>query len=733
MQRGRLRLVVALLCAFAVHPAIGQGDPSHRELQRPGSGMLDLRSLQKRLELMQHLQRLAKMRQEKGQPPFDISKLSPDARKKLSEVLKQDKDQRKKVEALKRMIDQRSNTNPPFNQPPSIPREGSSTRRQSQPRPPQSSQRNGFTPGTQRSPSRNQFNGGASTRNQPRSSNPTQPGNRRMLEPASRWPSRNASPDSNQRRAGSSPRTRPNSSSKPTGEYVPPTSNSRTSDPGRQRTIAPRDSNSRDRQSPARFEPDTSTPPDNKPRSTSYFKKLREFSERNAYKKPKQNTDADLIRQLPPDFFKQLEELDQSRIQQELRRGNNSRNQQWPDTRSQRDLVDDAAGNFDMLSRWAKQMQREGVRGNSNQRGNPTNGTTRNNNNASRNGTRRQGNGNRDNNDLGDLGQLLNRERRNTDTGPARTRIGGSSGNLSRSGSDASNNSSRRDFDGQRSGASRGSFTKLLKDIEKTAKDAARTRDGNGRDTVTSGSRNRSTQANRTGKSGSSSSSSSSSSLNDVVKRAAEHVSDDVITDLVKGAQKSRSRSQQTRSGSNWQPQQRSRPQKFFRKLFDGGRKVSKYFDGDSGSTSSGRGMNGFSGPGNVSLPNAPSASAFLPLLIAVGVIGLLWVLLRTVNAPQPAAVAVGAIEAEMPLSVNSRQDVIDAFHAIAARTPAVRGNWWTHSRVGRALRKLMPSRDDAVSRLTDVYETARYLPPDQELTSEQLQIAREAVQQCRP
>ena len=708
MQRGRLRLVVALLCAFAVHPAIGQGDPSHRELQRPGSGMLDLRSLQKRLELMQHLQRLAKLRQEKGLPPFDLSKLSPETKEKLKQALQQDKDQRKKVEALKRMIDQRSNTNTPFNRP-RIPREGSPAEPQAQPRSPQSSQRNAFPRGNQPSSPLSRL-GNGTNRSQPQSPNRTPPANGRTTEPSSPWPFRNLSPNSQSPRSSSPGRDRSDRTNMPTRNAVP-------------RTSAPSRHTRRDQQPPARIEPDTSTPTENKPKSTSYFKKLREFSERNAYKKPKANTDADLIRQLPPDFFKQLEELDQSRIQQELGRGNNSRNQRWPDTRSQRDLVDEAAGNFDMLSRWAEQMQREGGRSSSNQSGTQTSRQTRNNNNATRNG-------NPNNNDLG---QLLNGERWNPGNGSSRNGDSGSSGNLSRSGSNGSSSPFRRDFEGQRSGASKGSFTKLLKDIKKTAKDAARTRDGNGRDTVTSGSRNRSTQANRTGKSGSSSSSSSSSSLNDVVKRAAEHVSDDVITDLVKGAQKSRSRSQQTRSGSNWQPQQRSRPQKLFRKLFDGGRKVSKYFDGDSGSTSSGRGMNGFSGPGNVSLPNAPSASAFLPLLIAVGVIGLLWVLLRTVNAPQPAAVAVGAIEARMPLSVNSRQDVIDAFHAIAAKSPAVRGNWWTHSRVGRALRKLMPSRDDAVSRLTDVYETARYLPPDQELTPEQVQIAREAIQQCGP
>ena len=136
-------------------------------------------------------------------------------------------------------------------------------------------------------------------------------------------------------------------------------------------------------------------------------------------------------------------------------------------------------------------------------------------------------------------------------------------------------------------------------------------------------------------------------------------------------------------------------------------------------------------GSGRVSMPSAPSAGAILPFLLGLVVIAVLWALMQRSGTPDPAFATTGVIEARMPPTINSRQDVIDAFHAIAKETPAVRGNWWTHSRVGRALSKLWPSHNEAVLQLTEVYETARYLPPNEELTPEQLQAAREAIKRC--
>lgn len=132
----------------------------------------------------------------------------------------------------------------------------------------------------------------------------------------------------------------------------------------------------------------------------------------------------------------------------------------------------------------------------------------------------------------------------------------------------------------------------------------------------------------------------------------------------------------------------------------------------------------------SVSMPSAPSPGTLLPFVFGAAAIGVVWFLLRNVGneSQEPAFAQQTAV---MPAAIHSRQDVIDAFHYIAGRTPEVKGNWWTHSRVAKVLAKLFPTRDAAVRELTAVYETARYLPPDEMLTEDQLRTAREAIKRC--
>ncbi|MFK7819189.1 MAG: DUF4129 domain-containing protein [Planctomycetaceae bacterium] len=159
--------------------------------------------------------------------------------------------------------------------------------------------------------------------------------------------------------------------------------------------------------------------------------------------------------------------------------------------------------------------------------------------------------------------------------------------------------------------------------------------------------------------------------------------------------------------------------------LRDMGRKTGELFGGSNG-PQTGRGS-------SLSMPEAPSPTSLLPFAIGLALIGIAWFFMRTLGGSSPSPVLVGSVPPSMPPQIDSRQDVIDAFHYIASESPAVQGNWWTHSRVARALRKFMPQRDDAVAELTRVYETARYLPPDEKLTPQQLQSARAAVERCKP
>ena len=87
---------------------------------------------------------------------------------------------------------------------------------------------------------------------------------------------------------------------------------------------------------------------------------------------------------------------------------------------------------------------------------------------------------------------------------------------------------------------------------------------------------------------------------------------------------------------------------------------------------------------------------------------------------------------ARMPKTIRNRQDIVTAFHVIAARAPEVAATWWTHRRAALALAEADPKSQAAVETLTALYEQARYLPRDAAMTAEQLTEASQAVQRIR-
>jgi hypothetical protein len=84
------------------------------------------------------------------------------------------------------------------------------------------------------------------------------------------------------------------------------------------------------------------------------------------------------------------------------------------------------------------------------------------------------------------------------------------------------------------------------------------------------------------------------------------------------------------------------------------------------------------------------------------------------------------------PTNLQSRQDIVQAFHDLAARCPAVMADWWTHDRAAQALATSRPDIDDEVRQLAQLYEQARYLPAESALTDEQLSAAKAAWLRCR-
>ena len=83
------------------------------------------------------------------------------------------------------------------------------------------------------------------------------------------------------------------------------------------------------------------------------------------------------------------------------------------------------------------------------------------------------------------------------------------------------------------------------------------------------------------------------------------------------------------------------------------------------------------------------------------------------------------------PAEIKNRADVIRAFHEFAKQSTRSVQSWWTHRAVERVLAVTAPDKKAAVATLADAYEQARYLPQDHELSSEQIQSARTALQQC--
>ena len=146
------------------------------------------------------------------------------------------------------------------------------------------------------------------------------------------------------------------------------------------------------------------------------------------------------------------------------------------------------------------------------------------------------------------------------------------------------------------------------------------------------------------------------------------------------------------------------------------------------------------SGNNAASSPSAASSAFsgefdFTPVLVLAGVLaalavaffGLRHVKLRSANAAELQF----AGPPLKPADINSRADVVRAFHEFALRSAQSVQSWWTHRTVQQAILEKTPEYRAAVETLANTYEQARYLPVEQELSPEQLESARSALQQC--
>jgi hypothetical protein len=79
---------------------------------------------------------------------------------------------------------------------------------------------------------------------------------------------------------------------------------------------------------------------------------------------------------------------------------------------------------------------------------------------------------------------------------------------------------------------------------------------------------------------------------------------------------------------------------------------------------------------------------------------------------------------------LNSRADVVRAYHSLVLNRTSPASKWWTHRYVQVQLAQRIPQLKEVLSELTELYEVARYAPPQQEFRTEQLDSAKAALAQ---
>jgi hypothetical protein len=148
------------------------------------------------------------------------------------------------------------------------------------------------------------------------------------------------------------------------------------------------------------------------------------------------------------------------------------------------------------------------------------------------------------------------------------------------------------------------------------------------------------------------------------------------------------------------------------------------------------------SNSGNTASSSASGASNafsgefdFIPVLVLAGVLAALAIAFFGLRHFKPGANNAAELQFAgpplKPADINSRADVVRAFHEFAMRSAQSVQSWWTHRTVQQAILDKTPEHRAAVETLATTYEQARYLPAEQELTPEQLESARAALQQC--
>lgn len=134
-------------------------------------------------------------------------------------------------------------------------------------------------------------------------------------------------------------------------------------------------------------------------------------------------------------------------------------------------------------------------------------------------------------------------------------------------------------------------------------------------------------------------------------------------------------------------------------------------------------------GPGAISGPMIAAVFGMMALMIAAAAVLLLArKKLRPLSATREWSAGGGIVP---PSGIRTRSDLIRAFHHFVLQPMSLVQSWWTHREAAIHIARRAPERQAAIETLTGLYERARYLPEDQELTPEQFRAAQLALEQC--
>ncbi len=140
----------------------------------------------------------------------------------------------------------------------------------------------------------------------------------------------------------------------------------------------------------------------------------------------------------------------------------------------------------------------------------------------------------------------------------------------------------------------------------------------------------------------------------------------------------------------------------------------------------------GRSSSGSSDSPTVTSRSTG-PLLMLLAALGLVWYFLpRVVTAVKESQLlrrsnSVGEVTSSA--GIRTREDVVRAFHQYALQSAMSVPTWWTHREVERQVADTTPALKPSIQVLADLYELARYLPGEAELTPDQIGMVRRELE----